>query len=129
MSSTAIVVAMYHGPMGLHSERALDACLREDTKVYRIFSSCRSSIERKREQKQKTLYQQSFQECFIGTNGEPVAADIFYHPLPFDELTSIVKIKRKHYITNQCACMKLVIYVPVSVSPSPPSLQEIIVSV
>ena len=43
---------------------------------------------------------------FIGTNGEPVAADILYHPLPFHELTSIA--------TNRVLTSGIVL-----VSPSP----------
>ena len=57
-------------------------------------------------EKKVTRYHQSSHECFIGTNGEPVAADIFYHPLPFHELTSIA--------TNRVLTSGIVL-----VSPSP----------
>ena len=80
--------------------------------------------------------------CVINVRREPVAAGI-------DRLRQkIMSLKRSQqrrihraingcrvkrintqYITNKCACMKLVMYVPVSVSPSPPSLQELIVIV
>ena len=60
----------------------------------------------KKKRKQNTHYHESWHECCVETNGEPVAADIFYHPLPFHELTSIA--------TNRVLTSGIVL-----VSPSP----------
>ena len=66
------------------------AFLSEDSKVYRIISLCRSSIQKKKERNTKKHYEQSSHECCIETNGEPVAADIFYHPLPVPLLSPLL---------------------------------------
>ena len=58
-------------------------------KVSEEFRCVVHGSEKNYKQKQNMRFNQSLHEGCIGTNGEPVAADIFYHRLPFHDLTCI----------------------------------------